>query len=114
MLSDIRRRATRIVVALSVAGVCLLWDFRANAQSDLPAPQEPWLANPGDWAADFNAAQVACYQGSMGACDSIWTNDRILMDSFLYKYGRTCGGRVDLHEIVQASVSCTEAFPGHD
>jgi len=50
----------------------------------------------------------------MNACDSIWTSDRVLIDTFLYQYGRTCGGRVDMHEIIQAGLSCTEAFPGHD
>jgi hypothetical protein len=99
-----------------VTGVCLLGGFAANAQDsgDLPDPQEPWLAEAGDWAADFNDAQLACYQGSMRACDSLWTSDRVLMDTFLYQYGRSCGGRVDIHEIVQASLTCAEAFPGHD
>lgn len=103
MPSDARRRAFRMLMALFVAGVCLLWEFHANAQS------EPQLAQPGDWAADFNDAQIACYQGSMQACDSIWMNDRVLMDTFLYNYGRTCGGRADLVEIRRSGLSCTEA-----
>lgn len=50
----------------------------------------------------------------MRACDSIWVNDRVLLDSFLYEYGRTCGGRVDIREIRRANVTCNEAFPGHE
>jgi hypothetical protein len=81
---------------------------------DLPDATEPRLAEPGDWAADFNDAQIACYNGSMSACDSIWLNDRVLLDSFLHDYGRTCGGRVDLREIRRANLTCSEAFPGHE
>jgi hypothetical protein len=97
-----------------VAGFCLALEFEAQAQSELPTPEEPWLAEEGDWAADFNDAQVACYQGSMTACDSIWLSERVLLDSFLSDYGRTCGGRVDRREISRANLTCAEAFPGHD
>ena len=111
-----RRSASRILSAPLIACVCLLWTCHAEAQTvgDLPDPVEPWLAEAGDWAADFNGAQTACYQGSMSACDSLWTSDRVLIDTFLYEYGRTCGGRVNLREIQQANLSCTEAFPGND
>ena len=82
---------------------------------DLPPPsEEPWLAEPGDWAADFNEAQIACYNGSMGACDMIWLSDRVLMDTFLFKYGRSCGGRADPRAMSRANLRCTEAFPGYD
>ena len=50
----------------------------------------------------------------MSACDSIWLNERVLMDTFLGQYGRTCGGRVDLREIRRANVTCTEAFPDNE
>lgn len=83
---------------------------RADEDDELPAPSEPWLANPGDWAADFNDAQVACYNGSMSACDSIWLSKRVLFDTFLHKYGQSCGGRVDN----RAGDRCTEIFPGHE
>jgi hypothetical protein len=77
-------------------------------------PQEPRLAEPGDWAADFNNAQIACYEGHMSACDSIWKSDRVLFDTFLYEYGRSCGGRVDRRQISRAGLDCTEAFPGYE
>jgi hypothetical protein len=114
ILNPSRRHASLILAVSVVASVCLFWNFDTRAQSDLPTPQEPWLAEPGDWAADFNQAQIACYEGHMSACDSIWKNDRVLFDTFLYEYGRSCGGRVDRRQISRSGLSCTEAFPGHD
>jgi hypothetical protein len=105
-----------LTAVLVVASVCLSWrcDARAESEDDLPTPQEPQLAEPGDWAADFNELQVACYEGHMSACDSIWKSKRVLFDTFLYDYGRTCGGRVDRREIRRLDLDCTEAFPGHE
>jgi len=48
---------------------------------DLPPPSEPMLAERGDWAADFNQAQITCFNGSMTACDAIWLSKRVLMDT---------------------------------
>ena len=105
-----------MLVVPFVAGSCLFGEIETRAQSfgDLPSAQEPWLAEPGDPYADFNEAQTACYQGSMRACDSIWLDERVLIDTFLGQYGRTCGGRVDISEIRRADVTCVEAFPGHE
>ena len=116
MPNHARRRASRMVAVPFAAGLSLLWgsDTRAQSAGDLPPPAEPSLAEPGDWAGDFNEAQIACYQGSMGACDDIWLDDRVLLDSFLGQYGRTCGGRVDLDAIRREDLTCTEAFPGHE
>jgi hypothetical protein len=111
------RRYASVILAVSVvASVYLFWkcDMRAQSADDLPVPQEPQLAEPGDWAADFNEAQTACYKGSMSACDSIWKSKRVLFDTFLYEYGRSCGGRVDRRRISRAGLDCTEAFPGHE
>jgi hypothetical protein len=124
MLNHTRRRATRILAVLFAAGVAMLSgsDTWAQPAGDLPSPGEPELAEPGDWAADFNNAQISCYNGSMSACDSIWLSDRVLLDTFLYQYGRSCGGRVDLDELRQAGafriggprMRCTDIFPGHE
>ena len=116
ILNHPRRRASLILAVSVVASVYLFWkcDTRAQSASNLPTAQEPQLAEPGDWAADFNQAQMACYEGSMKACDSIWKSDRVLFDTWLFNYGRTCGGRVDLREIRRADLTCTEAFPGHE
>ena len=66
-----RSRVVRIVSILLAAVVATSACDTVFAE-DLPAPSEPWLAEPGDWAADFNEAQVACFNGSMSACDGIW------------------------------------------
>jgi len=113
-LNRARRRASLILAVSVVASVYLFWKCDTRAQSDLPAPQEPQLAEAGDWAADFNQAQIACYEGHMRACDSIWKSDRVLFDTWLFNYGRTCGGRVGLREIRGADLSCSDAFPGHE
>ena len=114
MLNRSGRRASRMLVVPFVASVCLFWECDTRAQSTLPPAQEPSLAESGDRYAVFNQAQIACYQGSMRACDSIGLDDRILMDSFLGQYGRTCGGRANLRAMRRQSLSCTEAFPGHE
>jgi hypothetical protein len=114
MLNHAHRHASAVAVLL-VSGV-LLWqaDARGQSAADLPDPAEPWLADPSDRYAGYNEAQIACYQGSMRACDSIWLDERILMDSLLAQYGRTCGGRVNLREIRRANITCSEAFPDHE
>ena len=116
MLNHARRRPLRMLAVPLIASVYLFsqCDTRAQSAGDLPTAAEPWLAEPGDWSAGFNQAQVACYHGSMTACDSIWLNDRVLLDSRLGQYGRTCGGRVDIRAIRRANATCTEAFPGHE
>lgn len=108
--------ASRLWAIPLAASICLFFEAGLAAQTvdELPDPQEPMLAEPGDWAADFNEAQLACYQGSMRACDSIWLSERVLLDSLLAQYGRSCGGRVDLREIRRANLNCTEVFPDND
>ncbi len=116
MLSPAGRRASGMLALPFAAGICVFSECGALAQSadDLPMAAEPLLAEPGDWSADFNQAQIACYQGSMSACDSIWLDDRVLLDLLLGQYGRTCGGRADRREISLANLTCREAFPGND
>lgn len=112
-----RRFAFPMLAVPLVAGVCLFAgsDTRAQSTADLPpAAEEPWLAEPGNYYAVFNEAQIACYQGSMRACDVIWLSERVLLDSWLGQYGRTCGGRADLRAIRRANLTCVEAFPGND
>ena len=116
MLSPAGRRAFVMLALPFAAGICVFSERGATAQTadELPPAAEPVLAEPGDWAADFNEAQVDCYEGSMSACDSIWLSDRVLFDTFLSEYGRSCGGRVDVREIRRANISCVEAFPDHE
>jgi hypothetical protein len=116
MLNHARRHAFRIAVVAFVASTSLCWqsDTRAQSAGDLPEAEEPFLAEPGDRYAEYNDAQIACYQGSMRACDSIWLDERLLLDSLLSQYGRTCGGRADHRAISRANLTCTEAFPDHE
>lgn len=116
MWNHARRRASLMLAISVVASVYLFWkcDTRAQSAGNLPSAAEPRQAEPGDWAADFNEAVIACYEGSMSACDSIWLSKRVLFDTWLYDYGRTCGGRADLRAIRRADLTCTEAFPGHE
>ena len=88
-------------------------DTSAQSEGELPDADEPQLAEEGDWAARYNQAQIECHEGSMNACDSIWMDDRVLMDTFLYNFGRTCGGCIDLRTIRREGLTCAEAFPGH-
>ena len=114
ILNHACRRASLILAVSVVVSTCLFLKCDTIAPSDLPAPKDPWLAGKGGWAADFNEAQIACYNGSMRACDSIWRSDRVLFDTWPYDYGRSCGGRVDRRQISRAGVSCAETFPSHD
>jgi len=117
MSNHARRLAFRVLTVPFVAGVCLFGGCATWAQSAgnlPPAAEEPRLAEQGNYYADFNEAQIACYEGSMRACDVIWLSDRILIDSWLGQYGRTCGGRADLRAIRRANVTCAEAFPGNE
>jgi hypothetical protein len=111
-----RTLIVRLALMFIICTGCGTW---AHADVDLPSPIEPSMAEPGDWAADFNDAQVACYNGSMSACDSIYLNSRVLFDTFLHNYGRSCGGRVNLVALRRAEsgrplIRCTEIFPGHE
>ena len=101
------------IISLALLAL-LLGEGRTRAQTPLPPPQEPQLAEPGDRYAVYNQAQIACYRGSMRACDLIGLNDRILMDSLLGQYGGSCGGRVNLRAMRRSDHTCTTAFPGND
>lgn len=98
----------------------LACNTRAQSELSVYPAEEPQLAEEGDYYAQFNQAQIACYMGSMNACDSIWLSEKILMDTWLHKYGRSCGGRIDLIELRRASsggrpsLTCAEIFPGHE
>ena len=123
-----RLSAAHIIAVPFAALVAMLLgcDAWASPADDLPSPSEPPLTEPGNyvgsWAADFNDAVISCYNGSMSACDSIWLSDRVLSDTVLHDYGRTCGGRVDLDVLRRAgafrlqgpSMNCTDIFPGHE
>ena len=94
-----------VFVLACFAAVFILATNPASAD-DLPAPGEPPLGS------EYDDTVLACYNGSMTACDALWMDDRILMDSLLGKYGRTCGGRLERASQRQGN-SCVEFF-GHE
>ena len=111
--------AVRFAAVVIILSGCDTW---ARADDDLPPSVYPEQAEPGDWAADFNGDLIACYNGSMSTCDSIWLSKRVLMDTYLWQYGRTCGSRVELDALRSAGafrlggpdLHCTDIFPGHE
>lgn len=104
MLIHARCLAFPVLTVPFVIGVCLFGECATWAQSAgnlPPAAEEPRLAEPGNYYADFNEAQIACYEGSMRACDVIWLSDRILLDSWLGQRRRPRGsfnGRAAIDE----------------
>ena len=91
---------------LACFAVVLISVTNPASADDLPAPGEPPLGS------DYDDTVLACYQGSMAACDALWMDDHILMDSALGQYGRTCGGRLERPSQRRGN-SCVEFF-GHE
>jgi hypothetical protein len=106
----IQFKATTLLppIALLLACFAAVFILATNPASadELPAPGEPPLGS------EYDDTVLACYNGSMTACDALWMDDRILMDSLLGKYGRTCGGRLERASQRQGN-SCVEFF-GHE
>jgi hypothetical protein len=62
---------------------------------DLYYPTEPPLADSG-WTVPYNELLIACYQGTMDACDRVASDRGMVFDTPIYNYAATCGGRLDL------------------
>ena len=116
-------RAHMVALAFAAAFTTVSTSYASSDEDDdFPPGISPLQAEPGDWAADFNQALIDCFNGSMATCDGIWLSKRILMDTYLYQYARTCGGRVSLEALREAgafrlqgpSMHCIEIFPGHE
>lgn len=58
-------------------------------------PTEPPLADSG-WTVRYNELLLACYQGTMDACDRVATDRGMISDTPIYNYAATCGGRLDM------------------
>ena len=65
----------------------------ASAQETL-YPTEPPLANSG-WTVPYNELLLACYQGTMAACDRVANDKGMVWDTAISDYASTCGGRLD-------------------
>ena len=58
-------------------------------------PTEPPLADTG-WTVPYNELVIACYQGTMDACDRVASDRGMDFDTPIYNYAATCGGRLDI------------------
>jgi hypothetical protein len=58
-------------------------------------PTEPPLADSG-WTVPYNELLLACYRGTMGACDRVASDRGMIFDTPIYNYAATCGGRLDI------------------
>ena len=65
----------------------------ASAQQTL-YPTAPPLADSG-WTVPYNELLIACYQGTMAACDRVASDKGMVWDTAISDYARTCGGRLD-------------------
>jgi hypothetical protein len=70
-------------------------------------PTEPPLADSG-WTARYNELLVACYQGTMDACDRVASDRGMVFDTPIYNYAATCGGRLEIVEARRLSARMLE------
>ena len=74
---------------------CLSLSSGPALAEDLYYPTEPPLADSG-WTVPYNELLLACYQGTMDACDRVSSDRGMVFDTPIYNYAATCGGRLDL------------------
>jgi len=98
-----------------VAGMSLLalGDFAGGALADdLLYPTEPPIADSG-WTVRYNQLLLACYQGTMAACDRVSSDQGMVFDTPIYNYAATCGGRLDIVTARRVSAQMVEnGIPG--
>jgi hypothetical protein len=82
----------RIAATCCLALSCL---SGAALAEDEYFPTEPPLADSG-WTAPYNELLLACYQGTMDACDRVASDRGMVFDTPIYNYAATCGGRLDI------------------
>jgi hypothetical protein len=70
-------------------------------------PTVPPLADSG-WTVRYNELLVACYQGTMDACDRVASDRGMVFDTPVYNYAATCGGRLDIVEARRLSARMLE------
>jgi hypothetical protein len=98
-----------------IAGMSFLAlsDFVGEAfADDLLYPTEPPIADSG-WTARYNDLLLACYQGTMDACDRVASDRGMVFDTPIYNYAATCGGRLDIVTARRVSAQMLEnGIPG--
>jgi len=79
---------------------------------DLLYPTEPPIADSG-WTVPYNDLLLACYQGTMEACDRVASDRGMVFDTPIYNYAATCGGRLDIVTARRVSAQMLEnGIPG--
>ena len=98
-----------------IAGMSFLAlsDFASEAVADdLLYPTQPPIADSG-WTVRYNEWLVACYQGTMEACDRVASDRGMVFDTPIYNYAATCGGRLDIVTARRVSAQMLEnGIPG--
>ena len=79
---------------------------KASAEDEY-FPTEPPLADSG-WTVPYNELLIACYRGSMDACDRVASDRGMVFDTPIYNYAATCGGRLDLVTVRRLSARMLE------
>jgi hypothetical protein len=75
-------------------------------------PTPPPLADSG-WTVPYNELLLACYQGTMEACDRVASDRGMVFDTPIYNYAATCGGRLDVVTARRLSAQMLEnGIPG--
>ena len=107
-----RIAATALLALAGLGGTAFAQDERY--------PTEPPLADSG-WTARYNELLLACYQGTMDACDRVASDRGMVFDTPIYNYAATCGGRLDIAEARHKSAqmlqngirggTCSYVFP---
>jgi hypothetical protein len=91
-------RFDRNIVNAEIAAISCLALLGLNGMGlaeDEFFPTEPPLADSG-WTVPYNELLLACYQGTMGACDRVASDRGMVFDTPIYNYAATCGGRLDI------------------
>ena len=99
----------RFIPARIAAACCLGLSGLSEAAlaDDAYYPTEPPLADSG-WTVRYNELLLACYQGSMEACDRVASDRGMVFDTPIYNYAATCGGRLDIVTIRRLSARMLE------
>ena len=89
--------ASNIVTSQNIAMSCLALSGLSGTAfaEDEFFPTEPPLADSG-WTVPYNELLLACYQGTMDACDRVASDRGMVFDTPIYNYAVTCGGRLDI------------------
>ena len=104
------KRCGRCIVLARIAPTAFLAFAGSSGTAfaqDERYPTEPPLADSG-WTVPYNELLLACYQGTMDACDRVASDRGMISDTPIYNYAATCGGRLDIVEARRLSAGMLE------